>query len=394
MSESPGLSNMTLIGIDGGATEVKAHAVGCVDPTNMDALRLTEVQASRVYHEVAGFVPIPVAEQIAQRDAGTVTLTREERAQGESWVRATSDAVCEIVGDARGSVLIGIGMPGLKTQDARGIEVINNGPRIPDYLQQLEHHLAANGIKLAAPVARLGSDADYCGIGERFGEGGLFRGVDNVYYVGCGTGIADAMLLYGRLVPFDDATDWIQKSWQMSSSLGPTFEKLISANAINQCYARLLGCEDTGAVRFPEIEAVDGFPPAQAWMQMVALLMAELMFDRLMTVRGGKNCLPHRDAAHAALNADHAYRGTILERVVIGQRLGLILGDKELGATLHRQLSECLAAMINECGDSEVKASLLCGGNLVEGFIQPSRLRAAPALGAAIAAARAYVAVS
>jgi hypothetical protein len=249
-------SSFALIGIDGGATEVRTHHV-VIEGSPPDAVfRLGEASASRTYERVVGFRPVDPAEQFRQR--GAVQLSPVEVEQGRCYVRAACESVRDVarqLGQRR--VLIGMGMPGLKTADGRGIEIINNGPRIPDFLDDLEQGLHDADLELAAPIFRLGSDADYCGMGEEYARDGMFRDVQNAYYLGGGTGLADAMKLMGRLVPFDEAKPWIQKAWQIPSSLGPTFEKLASAQGMSTVYANLLG-ESPSRRRGGRIDAGDG----------------------------------------------------------------------------------------------------------------------------------------
>ena len=286
----------------------------------------------------------------------------------------------------------------LKTADGCGIDVINNGPRMPDLLNTLEQRLSAAGLELAAPIAALGSDADYCGLGEEYAADGLFRDVDSAYYVGCGTGIADALKLRGQLMPFDQTKAWLQKSWQMPCVLGTTFEKLISAKSLNRVYAELLGTADSPAAgqfdeqtdRFPEVDAVANNGLAQAWLHTAALVLAELIFERLWTVKHGRANAAHRGESYARLDVDHAYRGLLLERVIIGQRAGQIYAEPAYRVFFGEKFDACLAAMIHESGDTELIAACLRDGEakLRQNFVMPSKLRAAPALGAAVAAVR------
>ena len=393
MSWSPTNTGHLLIGVDGGATEVKAHLVHGDDPANPTSFELGSVAALRKYEPLADFEPVPVIEQLAQRDAGNIELAPKERIQGTMWVQAACEAVAEVIqsagGEAPRKVLVGMGMPGLKTPDGRGTCVVNNGPRIPDYLSRFERGLAETGVELIAPVAALGSDADYCGVGELYAAEGLFRGVDNAYYVGCGTGIADAMKLHGRLVTFDEARSWIHKSWQISSVMGPTFEKLVSAKSMNDGYARLLGGDALDKPRFPEVDAADGHPPAISLMDTVARVLAELIFERLDTIANGRRNLTHRGEAYDKLDVAHAFRGTLLERVVIGQRLGQIYAPQRYRTVFSEKLDAYLAASIVESGDARMISHYLKGDRLRPGFCRASKLRAAPALGAAIAAAQA-----
>lgn len=394
MSSAAAGTPYELIGVDGGATEVKAHLVRCDVLSPSPSFALGEISASRTYERLSEFAPVPVAEQLRQRDAGEIKLDAKEMVQGSVWVQAACDAIAEVAeracGDGRRLVLLGMGMPGLKTADGRGICVINNGPRIPDFLAQLERRLAECGVELVAPVAALGSDADYCGVGELHADAGLFRGVSNAYYAGCGTGIADALLLGGRLVTFDAARTWLQKSWQIPSAVGPTFEKLVSAKSMNDVYARLRGADATGEARYPEREALRGDALARAWMETVALVLAELIFERLDTIRNGRADLAHRGEPYAGLNTAHPYRGVTLDRIVLGQRLGQLYADEQYHAVFGGKLDAALAALIGECGGAEMVEAYLDGGRLRPGLMCASRLRAAPALGAAVAAMQAY----
>lgn len=379
-----------LIGVDGGATEVRAHAVACDDPSCPASFRLRDEAASRVYEPVADFRPLPAQDQLAQRANNCINLSADEKHQGALWVAAAAEAVSEVVRQCGArQALVGVGMPGLKTADRRGICVINNGPRIPHYLDQLERRLAEAGVELVAPVAELGSDADYCGLGEQFAAEGLFHDVKNAYYVGCGTGIADALKLGGQLVTFDRAASWMQKSWQISSALGPTFEKLVSARSMNDCYARLLGEASSTAPRYPEIDAAAGRPLARAWMETVALVLAELIFERTDTLKNGRRDASHRGESYGALNAEHEFRGALLDRVVIGQRIGQLYADPRYRSVFGNKLHIYLAAYIAESQDHEMISHYLTGDQLKPGFLSASRVRAAPALGAAIAALQA-----
>jgi hypothetical protein len=398
------MDEIQLIGVDGGATEVKAHAVACDDLARANAFALRPESAARVYPRLPDFTPLPVAEQLAQRDSGKLELSLAEIEQGRLWVAAAAEAIIQTArACAAQRVLVGIGMPGLKTPDRRGIGVINNGPRMPEYLTLLERNLASVGVELAAPIAALGSDADYCGLGEEYAADGLFRDVQNAYYVGGGTGLADALKLRGELLPFDATKSWLLKAWQIPSALGPTFEQLVSASALNRVWARwtdvasaprgrrstpeTLHTADTAVppvASYPERAALAGDPRAVAWLDTAALVLAELIFERLWTTRNGCAKAPSRGDAYAKLDPNHDYRGTLLDRVIIGQRIGLIYADPQYRAVFGDKLDTYLAAWIARGGDAEMAAATICPN-----FMRASKLRAAPALGAAVAAAQA-----
>ncbi len=377
-----------LIGIDGGATEAKSHQVLVTGEGDGAAFTLGEISASQRYERVEGFKPVPVADQIAERSAGTVNVSERERAQGEKYTDAaakTVTAIAERAGAKR--VLVGMGMPGLKTPDGRGIDAINNGARTPDFLDRLEVKIRDAGIVLASPISRLGSDADHCGLGEEHAAEGAFRSVDNAYYVGCGTGIADALKLSGALVRFDETKDWLQKSWQIASWLGPTFEKTMSASAMMSLYASLRKTTPEDLVageRFPQDDAVSGDLIAQCVMTVVAATLAEVIFERFHTVHSGREELPQRGERYLALRRDHPFRGTLLERVVIGQRFGAMWADHRYGDVFRARCEAMLVRHTENSGVPALRDHIAPGGRLREGLIVASRLREAPAIGAAI----------
>ncbi|HRX85451.1 MAG TPA: hypothetical protein P5572_10575 [Phycisphaerae bacterium] len=382
----PGLSDCTLLGVDGGATEVKAHHVSCDNLSAPHAFALAEAAAARVYPRRNGFAPLPVTQQLAEREAPQ--LTADEVAVGATWVSAAAEAIADTarqVGARR--LIVGMGMPGLKTPTGRGIAVINNGPRIPDFLERLEQLLVEQDFELAAPIARLGSDADYCGVGEQWAEAGLFRDVENAYYVGGGTGVADALKLRGELVTFDAAREWMRKAWQIPSNQGPTFEQLVSARGMNAGYQQRIGA--TAPDRFPEVDALAGDPQAIAWLRDVADALAELIVERLDTVRNGRRALTHRGDDYAKLTSDHPYRGTLLDRVVIGQRIGMLYADARCRPFFADHVDAAFARRVHALEDPQLARHVLAGDAPRPGFLQASQLRAAPALGAAVSAVQA-----
>lgn len=124
-------------------------------------------------------------------------------------------------------------------------------------------------------------------------------------------------------------------------------------------------------------------------MNTAALVLAELIFERMETIKNGREEAPHRGEGYLNLDRSHEYRGTLLDRVIVGQRLGQIYADDSVGAAFGENVDAYLAAFIAESGDAEMRARYLEGNRLRPGFVRPSNLRAAPALGAAIAAVHA-----
>jgi len=395
-------TDIRLIGVDGGATQVRARVVAPPDPFRSTSFSTPGPLVSRNYPDQRGFVPVPIDRQVADGSSGAIRPTPEECEAARRWVQTAADVIAEAAAAVPGqTLLIGIGMPGRKTPDGRGIAVLRNGPRIPDYLDQLEQALAARSVRHANPIAALGSDADHCGLGEQYHDTGLFRGVNHAYYLGCGTGLADALKLGGQVVSMDDAGAWLAKSWAMNSALGPSFEELVSARAIQDVHRRL----DTGR-RWtdsenqrdlcPEAAAAAGNPTARAWLNTVGLVLAELFFERLWTVKNGRTEAPHRSTHYLALRRDHPHRGVILQRLILGQRIGQLCADPAMRLWIMGPIEAALAARIADCDDEDLRTACLSDpaaspatAVLRPGLLASSGLRSAGVVGAAVAAYRA-----
>lgn len=389
-------NDYTLIGIDGGATKVSGWIVD--DSQNDQSFGLSNHHVELAYSSfdnyIPDFKPVEIQKQLPQRESGKIEITDSELVQGQTYIQATARVVKNLY--TRGGdkpVLIGIGMPGLKTADQRGINAIANGPRMPNYCTTLETILKAEGVDLLSSIARLGSDADYCGIGEYYADEGSFQSVNNAYYLGGGTGAADALLLKGNLVPFDQVKSWMAKTWEMKNDLDLSFERYASASGLQYIYSRHSGKSleflNTSKIYSPQIAilAEEGEEAAITTYREVATYLALLVFERITTVLCGSLGLvdfinPNRDS----LEPVHPYRGEAFEKIVIGQRLGDLMSS----ATGHKVLTlpflHELASLIykTDCIPDHIKSSYLQNDMFDPIKLVFSKLREAPALGAGI----------
>jgi predicted NBD/HSP70 family sugar kinase len=405
-----------LIGVDGGATEVKAHEVLVLSDSSAEddrrgtpsadlgadeqqstaretpSLALGSASASCCYDVAPGFEPVPLAEQLNAFGAKRIEPTHSERAQGELWLDAFTSTIGAIASESnRSLVRLGLCAPGLKTSDGRGLAVVRNGPRIPDFLDRLERRLVNGGLVLASPPGRLISDADACGLGEHVHSQGMLRGIANAYYIGGGTGLAETMLLAGEIVSFDALGGWLKKAWALECSAGESFEDRISMGGINAAYARRSGRplavhEDD----YPEQRALRGDGIALAVMHTAAEALGDLVFARIAMLWKGRKAstpLPARAiVSGAGSGAVHMHPHTQLDRVVFGQRLGHLFADESLHRLFREIVESTLARRIMSARDEALAAHYLDGSHLKSGFLCASLLRSAPALGAAASA--------
>jgi hypothetical protein len=372
-----------LIGVDAGASEVKVHQVLLLSRGAPPLFGLGSASASCCWDRVPGFRPLPLAEQLAAQAAPA--LDEAEREQGRVWIEAMAGSILSVAHQVRRErALVGVGAPGLKTPDGRGIALSRNGPRIPELVPRLEQRLALGGLELARPIGALTSDGDDCGRGEEVDRQGLFRGVQNAYYVGGGTGLAEALKLRGRIVPFDQARRWIPKAWELPSRTGRNFEEALSTRGMNATWAadarKPLPIDPA---EYPEERALRGDAIADGVLKESAHALVELVLERLIALRHGRG---------EGLEARHPWIGTLLDRIVIGQRLGRIYGEAHLARVLKERFEDELAHRLREAPFPRMRARYLDEkGRLRQGLVRASHLRAAPALGAAAAALGALV---
>ena len=330
---------MRIIGIDGGASKVSG---GIVEKINLNTFKLVEPAVDIKYIEHPNyntdFLPLPLYLQSENR------ISPNEKNQGSVFI----DCVLEVIQSLADSnpIQVAIAMPGIKNKEGRGIIAMANGPRIPDFCDQIEHI-----INLKQPIQRLESDADMCTWGEEFAEGGALRDVKNGYYIGGGTGVADGLKLNGDLVPFDDATNWIAKSLELKMPSSQSLETYASMSGINKHRLSKSDFE-------------------------IGKVLGSLLFERISTIYSGWN---NQFKVGRILQANHSYINTLLDRIVIGQRLSQFLQSED-GDLIYQSM---IGELKDKCLNAAVAISnyYIVDGEFNNDIIVMSNLRAAPIIG-------------
>lgn len=388
----------TIIGIDGGASKISAYIIEVSEDGK--SFTFGKENSIKEYHNYPDFqldfTPVSLPTQLEQIQNNNIVLTPAEIQQSKAYYDAFRDAISDIVKLTKAeNVLIGIGMPGVKTTDKRGISAMSNGPRMPYFAAEIEQRLLAANIALATPISKLGSDADYCGIGEEYAENGAFRNIENAYYLGGGTGAADALKLHGKLISFDACNDWIAKTWEMCDKNGKSMEIYCSANGIQSVFSELAGIPQSELNKNKiylehtlEFAAKDDRAAITTW-QIISEKLADLLFERITTVYGGwQNQFSFINPNKPTLISNHKYRNILLDRIVIGQRLGKLFQNPLAQKYFEEPLINNLAELISKSKllDERAKKHYLQSGKFNTKIIIASQLREAPALGAGIEA--------
>lgn len=360
--------NVLAIGVDGGASGVRALAVR----RRADGLLEAAGEVARRDHGAFEAVTMDVQRvEVLRPD-----LDDAEAAAAHERVRTTADAIVDAAGGST-RIALAVCWPGLKSADGRGVTVMRNGPRDPGLLDDLERELAARGVVLARPIPRLASDGVTGALGECRAVAGGMRDVANALYLAGGSGLAEALLVAGRVRALDELTPPVPKAfelrippslaalarldhaltvyedllspgrWSPSNSPGPRETGVTSAD-LNRMQSpgvgrghvdRALAIDWTEAIR-RDPERVNGV------LRVAADALVRYIEDRMQRLRESVGVVP--------------------ERAVVGARLGQLIAMPEARGMLRDRIVERLRV-----------------AGLPADFVRASTLLEAPAFGAA-----------
>ncbi len=137
--------------------------------------------------------------------AGLPGATVERPLMEDGPVESIASAVAQLCSvspsESEVQVRLGIAAPGHKTADGRGIDHATNLPRVPGLLDELSRVLRLKGVQGLELPGRLVSDSLAALLGETLVPGGLLAGEGEVLFLGPGTGLGEAKLSGGEVLP-------------------------------------------------------------------------------------------------------------------------------------------------------------------------------------------------
>lgn len=246
------------------------------------------------------FKPVPIKTQLEEFNNQKIKLTNDEISQGNVILNHLEQFL-----KRSNKNKISICYPGLKSKD--GVFAMINGPRIPKLIKKL------NNFKYFY------NDSDCCTIGEWKSSIGKMNNIKNGIYIGGGTGIADGLIMNGKLIDFHKSAK-IKRSWQIRHK-GRTIESFLSPSGMiknfNQRFNR-------------NIMTLDEFINDKYSLEILidaSYAFSELIKDRIKIFNS---------------------KGYYPEIIVIGQRLGLFMGN----------LDEKIKDIFLNCSDIPLRFSL------------------------------------
>lgn len=157
------------------------------------------------------FKPVPIETQLEEFKNQKIKLTSEEISQANVILSLINKFLKNFNGKK-----ISICFPGLKSKN--GVTVMANGPRIPNLIKELNY------------FKNFYNDSDCCMVGEQKSSVGKMINIKNGIYLGGGTGIADGLIINGKIIDFSNATN-IRRSWQIIYQ-GKTIESMLSPSGM------------------------------------------------------------------------------------------------------------------------------------------------------------------
>ena len=382
-----------IIGIDGGGSKVSAGIIESKDISTFTIKSLSQQYYNERSEFNSDFSPVAMDIQLNEYNTEEYNVTNDEVLQGNAIIESFHNSIINLNIDK--PILMGIGMVGLKTKDLRGIGAIANGPRMPKFCIQLENVLHKSNIHLYKPIQYIGSDADNCGIGEEYGKDGLFKDIQNGYYIGGGTGTADALKLKNELIPFDSISSWIAKSWEILNENNISMEQYTSLKGIQSIYSNYSEipinelCNESIYANEIFSRALKNEQAALLTCEDITKYMSILIVERIETIFSGwQNKFELLNPKHSLLINNHPYKNNLLERIIIGQGLGKLFHLSKNTPLLWDPLHNNIYDMIQKSRvlPSEAKKFLFENGTLKKGFIMTSNLDNSALLGAGVTA--------
>ena len=382
-----------IIGIDGGGSKVSAGIIESSDLSTFTFKSLSQQFYNERSEFNSDFSPVAMDIQLNEYNKEEYNITKDEVLQGNAIIESFHNSIINL--NIKKPILMGIGMVGLKTKDLRGIGAIANGPRMPRFCIQLENALNKSNIHLHKPIQYIGSDADNCGIGEEYGKDGLFKDIQNAYYIGGGTGTADALKLKNELIPLDNISSWIAKTWEILNENNISMEQYTSLQGIQSIYSSYSEipinklCDESIYANEIFSRALENEQAALLTCADITKYMSILIVERIETVFSGwQNKFELLNPKHSVLDNNHPYKNNLLERIIIGQGLGKLFHLSKNTPLLWDPLHNNIYNMIQKSRvlPSKAKNFFFENGTLKKGFIMTSNLVNSAILGAGITA--------
>ena len=292
-----------VLGLDGGASKILSQLFLINDKNEIiNESRPFEVSYKDIVNFDQSFIPVKLEIQKKESLDKSITIQPKELRQSKVII----NAIIKSIQNFKNFDIFAIGFcfPGIKTKNADGVSIMANGPRNLNMLHQLNKKINLE-LNCSINIKNIYDDSLSCVYGEKFSSKGKLNNCSNGIYIGGGTGIADGIVYQNQIVDITAEKDF-KKSWEIIADDGKSVEECLSLGGLSQKW---------NSKKMKSVESLNDL--------FLKAKMKNKKAEKILFSAG--------KAFNILINSRISFfksKTNYPEKIVIGQRLGVLLNEK------------------------------------------------------------------
>ncbi|MDA9946279.1 hypothetical protein N9E12_00365 [Candidatus Marinimicrobia bacterium] len=292
-----------VLGLDGGASKILSQLFLINDKNEIiNESRPFEVSYKDIVNFDQSFIPVKLEIQKKESLNKSITIQPKELRQSKVIINAIIKSIQNFKNFDISA--IGFCFPGIKTKNADGVSIMANGPRNLNMLHQLNKKINLE-LNCSINIKNIYDDSLSCVYGEKFSSKGKLNNCSNGIYIGGGTGIADGIVYQNQIVDITAEKDF-KKSWEIIADDGKSVEECLSLGGLSQKW---------NSKKMKSVESLNDL--------FLKAKMKNKKAEKILFSAG--------KAFNILINSRIPFfksKTNYPEKIVIGQRLGVLLNEK------------------------------------------------------------------
>ena len=292
-----------VLGLDGGASKILSQLFLINDKNEIiNESRPFEVSYKDIVNFDQSFIPVKLEIQKKESLDKSITIQPKELRQSKVIINAIIKSIQNFKNFDISA--IGFCFPGIKTKNADGVSIMANGPRNLNMLHQLNKKINLE-LNCSINIKNIYDDSLSCVYGEKFSSKGKLNNCSNGIYIGGGTGIADGIVYQNQIVDITAEKDF-KKSWEIIADDGKSVEENLSLGGLSQKW---------NSKKMKSVESLNDL--------FLKAKMKNKKAEKILFSAG--------KAFNILINSRISFfksKTNYPEKIVIGQRLGVLLNEK------------------------------------------------------------------
>ena len=292
-----------VLGLDGGASKILSQLFLINDKNEIiNESRPFEVSYKDIVNFDQSFIPVKLEIQKKESLDKSITIQPKELRQSKVIINAIIKSIQNFKNFDISA--IGFCFPGIKTKNADGVSIMANGPRNLNMLHQLNKKIYLE-LNCSINIKNIYDDSLSCVYGEKFSSKGKLNNCSNGIYIGGGTGIADGIVYQNQIVDITAEKDF-KKSWEIIADDGKSVEECLSLGGLSQKW---------NSKKMKSVESLNDL--------FLKAKMKNKKAEKILFSAG--------KAFNILINSRISFfksKTNYPEKIVIGQRLGVLLNEK------------------------------------------------------------------